>query len=117
VPEPARASLERYRTDNGKIQIPLFAAWSLLQDLNDEPLAEWFGKNNSKVKDFLGTRSFSILAHGQKPIDAATCKKVGLPGLALCREALASIPEAERRKRRKSNVPQLPDRLKCLEAD
>jgi hypothetical protein len=54
------------------------------------------------------------LAHGDKPIDEQTFNSVGRRGLALCREALASIPEAERKK---PNARQLPDTLKFIDED
>jgi CRISPR-associated protein (TIGR02710 family) len=112
VPEPKRAALERHRSETGNIQLPLFAAWSLLAAMNNEPLGAWFAKSRSCVQDFLGTRNFSILAHGDRPIDQQTYQSVGSRGLALCREALASIPE-----RKKLDARQLPDTLKFLDED
>lgn len=114
IPEHARASLERYRADNGEIQIPLFQAWSLLQELRDEPLGGWLNANKSKVKNFLGTRNFSILAHGEKSINEAVYCSVGRVGLSLCREALATLVTAESRK---PLVQQLPNRLGFLDRD
>lgn len=114
VPEPTRPDLERYRSENGNIQIPLFATWSLLEAMDNEPLGAWFAKHQSLIKGFLGTRNFSILAHGDRPIDEQAFQSVGSRGLALCREALASIPAAERKK---PEVKQLPDRLRYLEED
>ena len=112
VPEGLRSSLEAYRSEDGQIRIPLFAAWRLLSDIEDEAFGKWFQTNKGKVQDFLGTRNMSILAHGNQPIGKADFEAKGRAGISLCREALASIPRAQRNAR---SVPQLPTKLRILE--
>ena len=106
--QQARDDLERSRVENGKIKLPLFRAWSLLQELEDESLGKWFALCRSRMQNFLKCRNSSILAHGMKPIDEAIYRKEGQEGLILCREALAAIPASERKGRK---VQQLPRKL------
>lgn len=112
IPAQRRASFERHRSDTGKIQIPLFPSWALLQELHDDHLGAWFAENKSKVQDFLGVRNSSILTHGLEPIDSARWQNKGNVGLILCRQALASIPRSERSE---VTVHQLPQELKVFE--
>ena len=111
APEDLRSSLERYRSEDGKVRIPLFAAWTLLSQMNDETLGRWFQANKGKLQDFLGARNMSILAHGNRPIGKTEFESKGRTGISLCREALASIPQAERNARA---MPQLPTELRIL---
>jgi CRISPR-associated protein (TIGR02710 family) len=112
IPEALRKALERYRSEDGKVRIPLFAAWTLLSDMNDEGLGSWFRANKGKLQDFLGMRNASILAHGKRPISKSDFEGKGQAGIALCREALASVPRAQSNGR---PVPQLPTKLRILE--
>lgn len=111
IPAQRRTSFERHRSDTGKIQVPLFASWVLLQQLDDH-LGAWFAENKSKVQDFLGVRNSSILAHGLEPVDSARWQKKGSDGLTLCRQALATVPRSERNE---VSVQQLPQRLGVFE--
>lgn len=112
IPEHIRVGLERYRSDGGKIQLPLFAAWGLLRDVADEPLGAWFARNRSRIQDFLSSRNFSILAHGDRPVDQARYDSVGKGGIALCREALADVALPGKKS---PTLPQLPQKLSALE--
>lgn len=113
-PEHAKEWLARYRSHNGKIQLPLFAAWSLLEARGDSALGSWFAKHKSRVKQFLGTRNFSILAHGDQPIGQTQWEADGATGLLLCREALNNIPKSERGA---ASIQQLPQALTVLELE
>lgn len=112
VPEQRQKSLEHHRSEDGKLRVPLFAAWTLVPDMGDEVLGAWFAKNKGKIQDFLGSRNLSILAHGNKPIDKAEYQSRGMTGILLCQDALANIPKDERKIQA---VRQLPQSLRILE--
>lgn len=111
LPTQARESLVRYRSDDGIIQLPLFAAWILLSTIVNDPLGIWFEANKASVQDFLGSRNFSILAHGDKPIDEAIYRSKGMAGVLLCRDALKTIMD----RGRMASLSQLPNHLSVLD--
>ncbi len=114
VPESVRTSLEHHRSDDGKVQLPLFVAWWLLKEMADQPLGAWFAEKSPAIQDFLGARNSSILAHGDRPIDQTRYESAGKVGIALCREALAKVAQSGKKA---PSVPQLPQELPVLWED
>ena len=53
---------------DGKIQLGLYQAWSLLRDLDVEPCAAFMQEQGARMLDMLKVRNYSILAHGFSPI-------------------------------------------------
>jgi hypothetical protein len=72
--------LERYRSEKGKVQIPLKASYELLSALVDE-----VGRalEQQEFKNALSSRNDSIAAHGLKPVteEVATKRKEAIKPL------------------------------------
>ncbi|MFA0732200.1 MAG: hypothetical protein BKPUNTRY_001747 [Candidatus Fervidibacter sp.] len=73
VPESVGEKLERYRSEKGKVQIPLKASYELLSALGDE-----VGRvlEQQEFKNALSSRNDSIAAHGLKPVTEEVATKL-----------------------------------------
>lgn len=105
VPEPLRTRLTTRReldpatgTGEGSIRLALTQSWELLAAYPDEPLGAWYIAHAGKVRDFLATRNYSLLAHGLTPVSAEAWRDKGKLGLKLCQEALQALPSKARPK-------------------
>lgn len=79
---------------DGRIQLPLFRAYSLLACLHN-PLGQAFLENQEELTAVLAARNSSLLAHGFSPVSAALCKtlrQLVLRFLHLEASALPSFP-------------------------
>lgn len=74
IPESLRKEfLARYQEKNdGKIRIPLYASFRLLEGLESKMASRFFRMYEKRIKSLLDVRNSSILAHGFKPIEAPT---------------------------------------------
>lgn len=71
VPETLRAEFAALRQpDTGKVQIPLFKAYLLLEHL-DHPVGRIFREWAERLKLLLAMRNYSLLAHGFTPVGKA----------------------------------------------
>lgn len=65
IPESLRDEyIKKYRNEDEKIQLPLYAVYGLLNALGDESGARFLKNYNGKLKGLLHTRNHSILGHG-----------------------------------------------------
>ncbi len=72
VPETMTKDLENNRDRaDGKIKIGLFKVYELLQALGSALGAAFIG--DSKIKNLVTVRNYSILAHGAKPVSQEQC--------------------------------------------
>lgn len=73
VPESMREKLEVYRSEKGRVQIPLRASYELLVELGDE-----IGKvgERPQLRDALSARNNSIAAHGLEPVTCEVAVKL-----------------------------------------
>ena len=75
IPEKKQKEYESLRKPgNGKIEVGLFSAFKLLEDLGDELGIKFY--RNHRLQDLLGQRNLSILAHGTKPIKKGTYEEL-----------------------------------------
>jgi CRISPR-associated protein (TIGR02710 family) len=74
IPEPLRKEfLERYQSrDDGKIKIPLFGSFRLLEGLKSRTASKFFHVYETRIKSLLNIRNDSILAHGFNPVEEST---------------------------------------------
>ncbi|GIW95031.1 MAG: TIGR02710 family CRISPR-associated protein [Pirellulaceae bacterium] len=115
LPEVLRDDYQRrYTASTGRIQVPLLAAWNLATTLGDNAVTQWYKENESRLRDFLQLRNYSLFAHGTTPINAASYKeKVQavqqfiLTGVERASSVVASA-------RRRLRLPQFPQQLKVL---
>jgi CRISPR-associated protein (TIGR02710 family) len=78
IPEPLREEYERRYVDEktSKIKLPLFASYSLLQELGDELGKSFFAHYENRLRSVLDQRNRSILAHGFDPMKQETFEKM-----------------------------------------
>ncbi|MEJ5300476.1 MAG: TIGR02710 family CRISPR-associated CARF protein [Thermodesulforhabdaceae bacterium] len=74
VPESVRTKL--IPDDDGKVRIGQSWAYAILTAMDNEPMGEVYRKWEKRLKNALTKRNFSILAHGNVPIDKATYDEV-----------------------------------------
>lgn len=63
------------KNQHSKVQFGLYAAYELLYELNDD-LGIIYKKSEDELKKVMGSRNFSILAHGDSPIKESTYKEL-----------------------------------------
>lgn len=68
--------LNRYQNDRGKLKLPLYASYRLLEALGDETGASFFQRYDSQIRPLLDMRNSSILAHGDLPITDSSYRKL-----------------------------------------
>ncbi len=70
VPSDLAASCKT-SADGGTVELPLTAAWELVARLRPEsPAGLFFIAHTARLLEWIKTRNFSILAHGDRPVDA-----------------------------------------------
>jgi CRISPR-associated protein (TIGR02710 family) len=78
IPESLRKEfLARYQEKNdGKIRIPLYASFRLLESLGSNTASRFFRVYEKRIKNLLDVRNSSILAHGFNPVEPSTFEKL-----------------------------------------
>lgn len=78
IPESLRQEYgHKYRDDNdGKIKIPLFAAYRLLREFKNDVAEKFFDLYEREIRPLLNIRNQSILAHGFNPVDEKTFQRL-----------------------------------------
>ncbi len=91
VPEPLREEFRQRYSDptTGKLRLPLYAAYRLLQVLG-VPEGEAFFAKEEAFKGLLQARNMSLLAHGATPVKAETYHR--FKGLLMETFGLADLP-------------------------
>jgi CRISPR-associated protein (TIGR02710 family) len=74
IPENLKKEfLDRYQDkDDGKIRIPLFASFRLLERLGSQTASRFFRVYEKRLKSLLDIRNSSILAHGFSPVEPSS---------------------------------------------
>lgn len=91
LPEALRPKYEAFRSHSGKIQIPLFKAYTLLTEFPDDPVGKLFASVKDPIQDALQIRNYSILAHGLRPVTESDYRQLEAAIAPFIREAIASV--------------------------
>ena len=89
VPESVRKRI--IPDDDGKVRIGQRWAYEILASMENEPIGNIYRKWERKLGDALTKRNFSILAHGNIPIDKATYDEVSNTVCSFINEAFDAI--------------------------
>jgi len=95
IPEPLREEfLARYRDKlDGRIRLPLYASFRLLEGMGSEKAGRFFSLYESRLKSVLEARNSSILAHGFNPVERSTFDKLWGAILEFSATKAEQIPE------------------------
>jgi len=98
LPAELRDEYERrYRTPQGHLELPQFAAYRLLRSLHDE-LGQRYTARDAEIKRLLNTRNSSILAHGDRPVSGSLYRQLSslvMDVVAVREEDLPAFPQVE----------------------
>lgn len=91
LPETVRPQYENSRSPAGKIQLPLFRAYTLLQAFPDDPIGKLFESSVNRIQNALQVRNYSILAHGLRPVTKSDYRQLEAAIAPFIRDAIASV--------------------------
>ncbi len=105
LPEHLREKYaNRTSESNPKVQLALTDSYTLLSEL-DDPVGALYKKKESQVRDSIGKRNHSYLAHGTEPIGERVYSTVRDTLTEFIEQAIQAVSEA-----RPPRCPQLPRR-------
>lgn len=94
IPAGLREEFERkYKSSEGKIELPLYASYILLKELKDEAGEKFVLQYENKLKYLLSSRNRSILAHGFESVSKDTYEKFYLSILEFTGTDEDSLPD------------------------
>lgn len=91
LPEALRSKYEAFRAQSGKIQIPLFKAYTLLTEFPDDPVGKEFASAKGQIQDALQVRNYSILAHGLRPVTESDYRQLEAAIEPFVRKSIAAV--------------------------
>jgi len=110
VPESIRGSL--ISDEDGKVKIGLKQAYEVLAAFENEPIGKLYQNREKKLTNALKKRNFSILAHGNEPINEATYSEVSEEIVSFIEKAFDVLKYKRRLQQFPKTLPDLPHGLR-----